>query len=132
MQTRRRFLAHCTGLAAGALLPAGLLAHEQSPLEGLAKPLSSELFSPLLGQTFRCIDGENAALELALRELEQGPRASGLDQFTLVFEAGRGAAELDPDRLFRVYHPQIGSVLMRLEPSVRGAGVFTSGFALLV
>lgn len=123
---RRKFLTHCSGVAAGVLLPVGAFAlSDDSPR------LSRQLFAGLIGQSFRGLDEQNVALNLLLRRVVAEPEAAGLEQFTLVFEE---TYRINQDRaggLFQMAHPDTGPILMRLEPSARGPRAYTAHFSLL-
>ena len=125
MLDRRCFLTNCTAAAASVLVPAWVLASD----DYIRRP-SRQLFTPLIGQSFRGVDEDNVSLNFILLEIEQGPRASGLEQFTLAFKE---TYRITRDRfggLFRVSHPETGDMLMRLEPSARGPRIYTSDFSL--
>jgi hypothetical protein len=126
MPDRRQFLTHCTSAAATVLLPAGVLASKND-----APRPSLQLFAELIGQSFRGIDEQNLTLNFILRDILRGPQASGLEQFTLVFEESYRISQQRSGGLFRMFHPDTGQMSMRLEPSMIGPRTYTANFSLL-
>lgn len=122
---RRQFLTHCSGVAAGVLLPVGALA-----LGDNTPRLSRQFFAALIGQSFRGLDEQNVALNFMLRQVVAEPEAAGLEEFTLVFEETYRINEKRAGGLFQMTHPDTGPILMRLEPSARGPRAYTAHFSL--
>ena len=66
-------------------------------------------------------------VKLELVEVREGPRAPGLEQFALVFEAADGAeAGLLQEGLYTLVHPKARPSLVRLAPSDTDAARYVS------
>lgn len=126
MLNRRQFLTDVSIAAASVLLPAGVMASG----DGAVRP-SKELFSSLIGQSFRAVDEQNVTLNFILRNIVQEHKAPGLEQFTLLFEETYRINDERSGGLFRITHPETGEILLRMEPSVHGPRAYTASFSFL-
>ena len=126
MLNRRQFLTDVSIATASVLVPAALLASG----DGGVRP-SKQLFSSLIGQSFRAVDEQNVTLNFILRDVVQELKAPGLEQFTLLFEETYRINNERSDGLFRITHPETGEILLRMEPSVRGPRIYTANFGFL-
>ncbi|MCB1860778.1 MAG: hypothetical protein KDI47_03485 [Gammaproteobacteria bacterium] len=122
MLKRRDFLGNCAAGATALLAPAGLLA-----ATGETNLSLKEKFQSLLNQGFRCLDQESGAVKLELIEVRDGPAATGLEQFSLVFQTGEGKLKTG---LHEIYHPRTGLALYHISPSDSVAGRYTTNFSL--
>lgn len=123
MLKRRDFLTNCAAGATALLAPTGLLA-----ATGETDLSPKDKFRSLVHQGFRCFDRDGGAVRLELVEFRDGPRSEGLEQFSLVFEAGGGKLSTG---LYEVYHPRTGLSLYHLTPSDSVAGRYTTYIGLL-
>ncbi len=133
MFKRRNFLTTCTVGTAVLATPLGLAAGEAAkarPAKDIM-PTPKKSFQSLLHNNFRCMSNSSGAKKIKLVEFIEGPRAPGLDQFTLVFE------EVDQtdhtkiqDGLYTLFHPETGPSLVQLVASDTVVGRYTSHFGL--
>jgi len=126
MFKRRDFLTTCAAGTAAFMTPVGWVMADSA-----GDNSSKDTFQSLLHQGFRCMDGEDEAMKLELVEVREGPKAPGLEQFTLVFQGGNSAETRQLQAgLYRLYHPETGLELLHLTPSDTGVGRYTTHFGL--
>lgn len=140
MLSRRRFAMGVASALAGVAVSPGALATANMLLQPgggsvgrQASGFSRARFAQLLGSRFALGNGAGE-LRLTLLEMHDGPRAAGLDQFTLLFRAA-GDARL-PSGLFAVLPetaaPELAGQLVYLEavPRDRTGAYYAAAFGL--
>jgi len=111
MLGRRKFIGTLTAGIAASILPAGVL-----NAAGLVT--LREQFADLVDSNFDLIDSSGTLRRARLTQLDDGPEASGLEQFSIVFE-GNDLSE----GLHKACHPRIGTLRIGLMASgERGPG----------
>ena len=107
MIKRRKALKIFLAAVTTALVPAGAIA---TTLKGIGSSTTTSLrgqLTSLSGSNFRLTTAEGIAKNAVLIAIDDGPRSSGLEQFSAVFEG----ANLE-EGLHEVYHVQTGSSLI--------------------
>ena len=122
MLQRRAVLAALGGAMAAGLVPLGAQAGP--------KLTTCQRYAEFLGARFRFTDADGSSCSARLVAVDNGPRCSGLEQFSMVFEGNDLA-----DGLYEVRGLEAGRILVTLMPSgVPGSGpvrkrVYISNFA---
>ena len=109
MLERRTFL---TVLSAGlvtAATPGTLLAACQNLLVAGPSVPRRDDFKRLLGGRFQLFDAEGLTTNATMLAFDDGPRCSGLEQFSFVLDT----AELD-EGIYEIRHPDTGSMSVNL------------------
>jgi hypothetical protein len=101
MLQRRAVLAAISSVLATAVVPINALASDRRTRR--------DRLAGLLGQTFRLADENGKVIQAQLVALDDGPRCSGLEQFSIVIE-GDGLV----DGIHEVHHRDIGRLHISL------------------
>jgi hypothetical protein len=110
---RRQFIAGCSAaLAAAAMEPPQLWSIAGSE----AGPrITRGGFEPLIGSEFRLYDDRRFLGRVRLEAIDDGPRAAGLEQFTLRW-TGTDSERL-PEGIYTLKTPDARSLELALEPT---------------
>lgn len=126
MMDRRRFMTQSAGAAAALLLPIPVVAAtSRGPRH------SRQIFESVIGQSFRGVDEKNLASNFVLLEVAPLAKKPGQERFRLVFEKPYLNVQAGAGGLFRMHHPDMGPMLMRLDPSVKDASTYIAEFNLI-
>ena len=131
MLNRRHFLLSGTStLAAMAAVPNAIAGPVNSILDlpkSQAKQSVKQGFEQKIGDRF-LLRNENGFTQVKLKEIEHGPQADGLEQFTLVFTS----SESVQSDLYKATHlKSLSSSLVRIEPSYERKQHYLATFSLL-
>ena len=131
MLNRRHFLITGTSsLAAMAAVPNAIANPvgsliEHTPSLRLKSALAQ--YEEKLGDSF-IFRNENGLVRARLATVEQGPVATGLEQFTLVFDSTQ---KMDSDLYKATHLKSLNTSLMRIEPSYINSAHYLATFSLL-
>jgi len=129
---RTFFLSGVASATAGVLAPQLSLASLVINKPRLHSSMQQRQWERLLGASFIVEENGLQLTQLKLKELREGVKSPGLDQFHLYFTNTTSA--ILEERSYHLYHPELGGQGIFLQPVLRSVGdpYYRASFSLLI